>query len=966
MHRRILLGCAFSLAVAVARISCGIPGLHKWVISNFPSCVKVVNKDNLLDVNTIINLKGGRGRRSSCYDKKDERIPSVDNLLFDMNQLLHKANVRFCNYNTYFFKLSSLIKNVLNKFKPRKNVVFAIDGICPFSKLRLQIKRRAKDKMKEKEKEKKEKHINDITCGSVFIDAISKFLSNYVKFLISLQRYDHVNFFISTHREVGEGELKLMNWVKNYVKNELQGENTKANEKLCREVVKCTRDTSEPLSICKEGNHRDRKEDETFVIVGADADLLLQCLALKNVQNVYIYTYQTFLLNMGGNADKKENHLIVGKSTSEVSGSRGVSSSKGVSGSRGVSSSKGVSGSNEVSSSIGVHGARSVHSDNNFGEKQVKKKKIKVLYNLKTFINLFLNKYPESFRHIRRDMLILFILKGNDYLPKIREGNFSLFFEAYFKMLEGEMGKGGTPYQGFLNEDCSLNRRIFLKFLNQVQKMVNFASHYMYNVHREGDPDGTNDSGRGGGGLYLPLSLLNEMISKRVVRRDDILVESEKEKDVYKCTLTYLKNKQRFCYSGLSKKKKISMHIASYDFLKNEFPTYLKYVDLELFREGLNENRFTGENTPLGEINPPEEKNYDKVMQNREWILQKGKKSIARSGKFATTGKESLQGENEKTERDHLKMEVYLTNMYIQYCKNEKNYEQEMKICENYLEGVQWLVEMYTKTYCINFNFFYKYLVSPSLLSLYYHLSQHGDVTKQCGKYQNCIKNINLNIFKNNYEYYNFINFCVTKYNDMKSKLKFISPNGEQNAWSYSQDVKDKKGNEKNRYFKKTFHVVNNKYFENIYNILFSTNINIVKENIQKVNEILKKIVHKKKIIHYYWDMYAKRVSKFYKIIFYKSTKIYVTKVCLFRLNFEGIPHSSFSSHVGGRPQMELHKNNGKDENCTFDIENNYVPPVSNVTRRNRIFSRNQESSLAKKNAAKRVVKVKRVQVVFR
>ncbi|CAD2085091.1 5'-3' exonuclease, putative [Plasmodium vinckei lentum] len=941
----------FLFVILISVVNCGIPGLHKWLISNFPSCVKIVQRNRLVDVDVYINRNNKREKivnnGSEIIKNKEghqklrdnNKIQDVDNLLFDLNQLLHKANVEFCSYNNYFFKLSSLIKNVLRKFHPKKNVVFAIDGICPFSKLKLQIKRRAKIKLKENKNS-----INDITCGSIFIERIGLFLTNFVKYLVSLEKYADVKFFISTDKEVGEGELKLMNWITSYVKREETNDN-KTDEK---------------------------REEESFVIVGADADLLLQCLALKNIRNVYIYTYQTFYLNMDGNfLFKKEKHLTdkpVENKNDQI-----------------ISNSPYVGKENEVTNSGDT-------LNNLVNINKIARKKITVLYNLNIFINLFLNKYPMFFDQIKRDLLILFILKGNDYLPKVREGNFSVFFEAYFKMLEDNMKKAKKKnekidnvdniiYNGFLNKDCELNRKEFLKFLNYVQKVVNFSSSYLSRNTEEGNYINLQNSGNNEESvefkesqLYLPLYLLNEIIKKKIIKNENIDIQIEKDNEgLYTCKLGYLKNEDKIkkYYYGISKRKKVAMHIASSKFIENELPLFIKYVDYDLLKRTIKEIDGVGEVNSESVNGCVDEKEIAPKLENFD-----------NPNNLNELGMNIFTKDEEKEDK---KMEIYLKKFYIKNCKKKKNYEQEMKICENYIEGIKWLVEMYTKTYCINFNFFYKYSISPSLLSLYYYLCQH-DIKTYNNDYKNIIQNINLNIFKNNSDYYKFINFCVNKYNEIKLKLRLEeqtdkkeTSNSEINGERISKESISFSsiGREKDNMYKYK-NIINydgNTYFENIYDILLSKNISVVKKNVEKLNEMLRKFP-KTKMIKYYWDMYAKKLKKFYKIIYYKSKKIFVAKVSLFNIELETKfknPNDLLSNNqpfLSSKNKIDTNKSSEELDKLDFNIKNNYISPHNNLKKcnkkNNRLFSTSQNNDSNTNRFSKKVIKIKTVKLVYR
>ncbi|SCM17117.1 conserved Plasmodium protein, unknown function [Plasmodium berghei] len=968
----------FLLFILISVVNCGIPGLHKWVINNFPSCVKIVEKNQLVDVDTYINknnkientvnngndiiknkgINKGINKEGNKESRYNNKVLDVDNLLFDLNQLLHKANVEFCSYNNYFFKLSNLIKNVLKKFHPKKNVVFAIDGICPFSKLKLQIKRRAKIKYKENKN-----IINDITCGSVFIEKIGQFLINFVKWLASLEKYANVKFYISTAKEVGEGELKLMNWITSYVKKDKKENNNDI-------------ENNELLKYSNYDKTDSKREEESFIVVGADADLLLQCLALKNIRNVYIYTYQTFYLNMDNDfLFKKEKQLIdkQGKNKDEEI----------------VNETCYVGKENELTNS-----GKAINNLVNI--KKIARKKIMVLYNLNIFINLFLNKYPIFFNQIKRDLLILFILKGNDYLPKVREGNFNVFFEAYFKMLEDNMKKEkkkinnvkNITYNGFLNKNCELNRKEFLKFLNYVQKVINFSSSYLSRNTEGNYLNLENNVEFKENQLYLPLYLVNEIIKKKIVENENIDMQIEKNnEELYKCTLVYLKNENKIkkYYYGVSKRKKIAMHIASSKFIENELPLFIKYIDFNLLKNTIKEvDRIDEINLEKLKMCVGENCNTDKEIRKLENFESTNKNE---ENSFSELEMNIFTKDDEKEDR---KMEIYLKKFYTKNCKKKKNYEQEMKICENYIEGIKWLVEMYTKTYCINFNFFYKYSISPSLLSLYYYLCQHNVKTYN-NDYTNIMQNINLNIFKNNSDYYKFINFCVNKYNDIKLKLKLEGYKGEANdkkETSNNEMINMEKASKESISFssvkrekdnvckhKKNINYDDNKYFENIYDILLSKNINVIKKSVEKLNEILRNFP-KTKMIKYYWDMYAKKLKKFYKIIYYKSKKIFVAKVSLFNIEFETKFNSSTNllsnnkTFSNSKKKIDNNKSLEELDKLDFNIKNNYIYSHNNLKRcnkkNNRLFSKTQNIDNNTNKFSKRVIKIKSMKLVYR
>lgn len=303
-------------------------------------------------------------------------------------------------------------------------------------------------------------------------------------------------------------------------------------------------------------------------------------------------------------------------------------------------------------------------------------------------------------------------------------------------------------------------------------------------------------------------------------------------------------------------------------------------------------------------------------------------------------------------------MENYIKNFYLQHCQDEKIYKEEMDIVENYIEGIHWLVEMYNKTYCINFNFFYKYMSSPSLLSLYYYLLINRDdiynnmkSMDYCNNYKNnymeIIQKINLNIFRSNLEYYDFINFCVDKYNSLKRNITKIGTCRNKDT-SYNDEEKIIHTDDK-RYDKRFI------YFKNIYNILFSNNIIIIRDSIQKLNDVLKSQVYNKRMINYYWNVYTKKpLKKFYKIIFFKAGKMFVSKFSLFNLHIEQLKKKENNQNYSHDTNEELCHQKGQrnEEDNTYNkmaIRNNFLHSIFNnnkCIKTNRKFTTNSLRSV--------------------
>jgi 5'-3' exonuclease len=193
----------------------------------------------------------------------------IDHLLIDMNGLIHEVSQKVYNYGKYSCKseiilpsriknkikekkiiikedkIFDLLKNEVNKIinycSPQKTVFLGIDGVAPKGKQNQQRQRRFRSV-------KESVNISfDSTCITAGTDFMKR-LSDSLLPLNWLNIKSNVNVILSSDSIPGEGEHKLIDWIRKYQENE---------------------------------------EKEIFCVVGMDADLILLCLCLKK-QNVFI------------------------------------------------------------------------------------------------------------------------------------------------------------------------------------------------------------------------------------------------------------------------------------------------------------------------------------------------------------------------------------------------------------------------------------------------------------------------------------------------------------------------------------------------------------------------------------------------------------------------------------------------------------------------------------------------------
>lgn len=181
----------------------------------------------------------------------DQNQPSdIDHVLVDMNGLIHEAAQSIYQYGKYENKypiaiplsftmaeptikqvahhVVKQVNHIVSLCRPCKNVVLAIDGVAPLSKQNQQRQRRFKSVLNNT---CTTFDSNSITAGTPWMSQLVSYLTHELPFCLW-----------STDQEPGEGEHKLMNWIRS--------------------------------------NHQ-QYPYQRYCVVGLDADLILLCLALK-------------------------------------------------------------------------------------------------------------------------------------------------------------------------------------------------------------------------------------------------------------------------------------------------------------------------------------------------------------------------------------------------------------------------------------------------------------------------------------------------------------------------------------------------------------------------------------------------------------------------------------------------------------------------------------------------------------
>ena len=216
----------------------GVPAFFRWLTLRYPQIVIDAKEGQEIgiDINKLIINNFGI----------DTRMPSIDNLYFDMNGIIHPCahpedrdapSSLAEMFNSIFDYCDKLIRIV----KPKKLIYMAIDGVAPRAKMNQQRSRRFRAALDAQQKErisskieqewrgkglptdfldiqKKEKFKFDSNCitpGTEFLDQCSKALKTYIKSRINNDPlWKNLNVIFSDASVPGEGEHKILDFIR--------------------------------------------------------------------------------------------------------------------------------------------------------------------------------------------------------------------------------------------------------------------------------------------------------------------------------------------------------------------------------------------------------------------------------------------------------------------------------------------------------------------------------------------------------------------------------------------------------------------------------------------------------------------------------------------------------------------------------------------------------------------------------
>lgn len=391
----------------------GIKGFRGWFESTFPNSMTPINTSP----SSILKHKQEEKKKKKqlVYDSE-----TFDHVLIDVNQLLHVSLRRARNEGHALTMVIKELDKCLHLAQPTKSVVLALDGPPSAAKLATQRRRRYglvvraawkrerrklleeriqkvnddgvsyKNLLLPSKKRKQRYRVNEeqtlcITPGTAFMDraadAILYWTWQRLTNPTSLLRRNHrnVKVYLSTSDSPGEGEVKLLDWV-----FQLGGEEAAfSNENI--------QNHPKGISISTRKKRRVIKPGDSIAIMGGDSDLVLEGLILPPS-----ITHNVFVILPDGN--KKSYSVSLWETTLELL-------------------------------KFLPHRMKS-NSDSTLENNDST--------NIAAQTNT--TAYPwseeELIMNVRTDLVLLLIMNGNDYLPKLRgSSGFNKLFHTYLKLL---------------------------------------------------------------------------------------------------------------------------------------------------------------------------------------------------------------------------------------------------------------------------------------------------------------------------------------------------------------------------------------------------------------------------------------------------------------------------------------------------------------------------------------------------
>lgn len=165
----------------------------------------------------------------------------VDNLLIDMNGIFHGSAQKVYEYGNckpvkrllgqrrrviggvqkqiaVFEDVCKTVEHVVNVVKPRKRLIMCVDGVAPCAKQCQQRKRRFMSALERDKNDTQTFDSNSISPGTKFMDFLTKYVDWYIRKRMSEEGslWENLEVVFSNEKSFGEGEHKLLNFIRKY------------------------------------------------------------------------------------------------------------------------------------------------------------------------------------------------------------------------------------------------------------------------------------------------------------------------------------------------------------------------------------------------------------------------------------------------------------------------------------------------------------------------------------------------------------------------------------------------------------------------------------------------------------------------------------------------------------------------------------------------------------------------------
>lgn len=220
----------------------------------------------------------------------------ADVLMLDMNSIIHNfvravyfpQQTRLLRPNAQkkpnekdaFTEITRYVEYMVRIVNPKK-VVLCIDGPAPIAKQNQQRGRRFKSARDRSDEEFTRFDTNSITPGTEFMNSLSWYMHTWIQQKVQ-KEWSGIEVIFSNEKAPGEGEQKLIQYIRAH-----------------------------------------GKEDETYVVHGIDADIIMLCLATHKPKIFIIretmmpFTNEYYLLNIGAIRKELANEMRFGETFCE-------------------------------------------------------------------------------------------------------------------------------------------------------------------------------------------------------------------------------------------------------------------------------------------------------------------------------------------------------------------------------------------------------------------------------------------------------------------------------------------------------------------------------------------------------------------------------------------------------------------------------------------------------------------------